>query len=115
MLAVSVTNIGMRSIWFPIALAVMQAWAGFELVRMSPQSRGIATLYGVVALATTIYISYPALELMQRASGLQSKTDALAIGAAMFALVLPIATLVLVHRTITPTARARFRKVKPAA
>jgi hypothetical protein len=110
MLAVSVTNIGMRSIWFPIALAVMQAWAGFELVRMSPQSRGIATLYGVVAVTTTIYISYPALELVQRASGLQSRTDAIAIGAVMFALVLPIATLVLVHRTVTPTARARFRR-----
>jgi hypothetical protein len=112
--AALVTNIGMRSIWFPIALMVVQAWAGCELVRMSPQSRAIATLYGIIAVATTIYISYPALELMQRASGLQSKTDAIAIAAATFTLVLPIATLLLVHRTITPTARARFRKAQPA-
>lgn len=108
-LAAMLTNIGARSLWFPVGAMILQGWAGFELVRMSPQSRGVATVYGLVAAATTIFINYPVLRHLQRGAYIESNMDALAVGAMIVALVLPIATLVLVHRTIAPTARARFR------
>jgi hypothetical protein len=112
-MAAMLTNISVRSIWFPIGVSVLQAWAGFELVRVSPQSRGVATVYGIVAIATALYINGPALEGLQHGTVITTSFDALVIGAMFFAVVLPIATLVLVHRTIAPTARARFRKAAP--
>ncbi|HEY5952565.1 MAG TPA: hypothetical protein VIV40_44000, partial [Kofleriaceae bacterium] len=39
---------GLRSMWFSVGLVILQAWAGFELVRMSPQSRILGTVFGVV-------------------------------------------------------------------
>ena len=35
--------------WFSVGVVVLQGWAGFELVRMSPHSRIIATVFGIVS------------------------------------------------------------------
>lgn len=104
---------GIRSIWFSVGLVVFQAWAGFELIRMSPQSRIIATLYGVIGAAVTLYINWPMLKMFKGMGRMFRDSTAMQIGPISIALIIPVATLILVNRKIAPTARARFR-TKPA-
>lgn len=103
----------MRSIWWSVGIVVLQGWAGYELIRMSVQSRIIATLFGVVGTAVTLYINWPLLKMLKSAGGFLGNSQALQIGPIAIALIIPVATVVLVNRKIAPTARARFRK--PAA
>ncbi len=103
-------SVGVRSIWWSVALLALQGWSGFELVRMSPQSRTIATVFGVAGVAITTYINWPLIQTLLHGGG----REALGAGAVAFAplalaLVIPVATLLLVNRKIAPTARARFR------
>ncbi len=100
---------GMRSIWFSVGLLVLQAWAGFELIRMSPQSRIIATVFGVVASAVTLYISWPMLGMFKDMRSVDP-TGIFKVLPIALALVIPVTTIVLVNRKIAPTARARFRQ-----
>jgi hypothetical protein len=100
-----------RSEWWSIGEYVLMGWAGFELIRMSAQSRIIATVFGVVGVAVAIYTNYPFIEEMKHMHGMGA--DSLAIGPLAFALIIPVTTIVLVNRKIAPTARARFRQ-KPA-
>lgn len=99
--------IGARSVWWSIGTVVLQAWAGFELVRMSPQRRAIATAYGVIGAIVTVYTNWPMLRALRHAS--IGGTDTMVVAPLAFALILPIATIVLVNRKIAPTARARYR------
>lgn len=101
-----------RSIWWQVGELVLMGWAGFELIRMSPQSRIIATVFGVVGVGVAIYTNYPLFQALKHMHGFMG-ADALAIGPLAMALIIPISTLVLVNRKIAPTARARFRQ-KPA-
>jgi hypothetical protein len=105
---------GFRSLWFSVGVAVFQAWAGYELVRMSPQSRVIATLFGIVAAIVTIYVNWPMIQVLKQMRGFVGFDQAVVIGPLVLSLIIPIATIVLVNRKITPTARARFRKPAPA-
>jgi hypothetical protein len=100
-----------RSVWWSIGEYVLMGWAGFELIRMSPQSRIIATVFGVVGIGVAIYTNYPLIEAVKHMHGMRA--DAIALGPLAFALIIPISTIVLVNRKIAPTARARFRQ-KPA-
>jgi hypothetical protein len=102
-------GLGLRSIWFSVGLLVLQAWAGFELVRMSPQSRIIASVFGVLGAIVTIYINWPLLTALKHMRGFVGQSEALMLGPLAMALIIPVATLVLVNRKIAPTARARFR------
>ena len=104
---------GVRSVWFSVGMVVLQAWAGFELVRMSPQSRIIATVFGIVGAIVAVYINLPVLDALKGARGIIGNTEALMLGSLAMALILPVATVVLVNRKIAPTARARFRKPAP--
>jgi hypothetical protein len=97
----------LRSIWWNVGVIVLQAWAGFELIRMSPQSRIIATVFGVVGAGVALYTNWPLIEAFKHMRGFGA--NAIAIGPLALALILPVATLVLVNRKIAPTARARFR------
>ncbi len=99
---------GLRSMWFSVGLVVLQAWAGFELVRMSPQSRIIATVFGVVGAVLTVYINWPILQALQHMRGFD-QSSVLMFGPMAMGLIVPVATLVLVNRKIAPTATARFR------
>jgi hypothetical protein len=103
-------SLGLRSIWWSIGLVVLQAWAGYELVRMSPHSRILATVFGVVGSAVTLYISWPLVQMLKHSHGfLVQGTAAVSFGPVVIALIIPVATLVLVNRKIAPTAKARFR------
>ncbi|MFT3692845.1 MAG: hypothetical protein QM831_06875 [Kofleriaceae bacterium] len=98
---------GMRSIWFSVGMVLLQGWAGFELVRMSPQARAVASVFGVVATGLTLWTAWP---LMKEIKHVGDPNDfALMFGPLALALVIPIATVVLVNRKIAPTARARYR------
>jgi hypothetical protein len=106
---------GMRSMWFSVGLIVLQAWAGFELIRMSPQSRVIATLFGIIGTGVTLYINWPLIQTFKSARAIFRNNELiLAIGPIAISLIIPLAAIILVNRKIAPTARARFR-TKPAA
>jgi len=97
-----------RSLWFSVGIVVLEAWTGFELVRMSPQSRAIANVFGVVGTAVTLYVDWPMLHAMRKLTlGWSSSLLYLPI---VLALIIPVATLLLVNRKIAPTARARFKR-----
>jgi hypothetical protein len=98
----------LRSIWWSAGLVTLQAWAGFELVRMSAPSRIIATLYSVVAAVVTAYLVWPVWELVKEMHGIGGKS-VLLLGPIAIQFVIPVSTLVLVNRKIFPAARARFR------
>jgi hypothetical protein len=102
---------GYQSMWWNIGTIVLQAWAGYELIRMSPQHRIIATVFGVVGAAVVIYTNLPLIRELKHMRGMMGG-DAMAIAPLAMGLIIPIATLVLVNRKIAPTARARF-KSKP--
>jgi hypothetical protein len=104
---------GVRSVWWNVGEIVLQAWAGYELIRMSPQSRTIASVFGVVGAAVAIYMNWPMVQMLEHMHGMMSPLSAVAMGPLALALIIPVATLVLVNRKIAPTARARFRQ-KPA-
>jgi hypothetical protein len=106
--------VGMRSIWWSVGVVVLQAWAGYELIRMSAQSRVIATVFGVVGTAVTLYINWPMLHALKSMGGFLGSSQALQFGPVAMALIIPVITIVLVNRKIAPTARARFR-TKPTA
>jgi hypothetical protein len=109
-------GLGFRSLWFRVGVMVLQAWAGFELVRVSSHGRIVALVFGVVGTIVTRYISWPVVELITNARGFVGQTEALMIGPLAMSLILPVATIVLVNRKIAPTARARFRpKATPPA
>jgi hypothetical protein len=106
--------LGLHSLWWSVGLVVLEAWAGYELIRMSPQSRAIATVFGVVGVAVTAYLNWPLLQGLQHLSF--SDPSAAMAGPVAFDLILPVATIVLVNRAISPTARARLRsRPAPAA
>ena len=104
---------GMRSVWWNVGVIVLQGWAGYELIRMSPQSRIIASVFGVVGAAVALYMNWPMVQMLKHMHGLMSPLSAVSMGPLALALIIPVATLVLVNRKIAPTARARFRQ-KPA-
>ncbi len=99
---------GARSIWFSAGLVALQAWAGYELIRMSSTQRIIGTVFSIVAIIVSVYLTWPVLQQLKHIGRMGPQ------GVMMFVpmtiqLVIPISTLILVNRNIAPTARARFR------
>jgi hypothetical protein len=99
---------GVRSIWWSVGLIALQGWAGFELVRMSPVSRTVASVFGVAGVAITTYVNWPLIQALKE-GGERMGMDAIRFAPLAIALVIPVATLLLVNRKIAPTAQARFR------
>lgn len=89
------------------ALVVLEVATAVALIRMSDQRRAIATIYalfaGVVALAPAL----PVLRSLAHHAALRSGIQLLP---SAVQLVLPVATLLLVHRVVAPAARARYRR-----
>ena len=106
---------GARSLWWSVGLTTFQMWAGYELIRMSPHSRVIATVFSVVAGALTIYIMWPVLQGMKHLGRMMSPETVMMIVPLAIQLVIPVSTLLLVNRKIAPTARARFVPRAPEA
>jgi hypothetical protein len=105
---------GMRSLWWSAGLVMLQSWAAYELIRMGPQHKLIARVYSGVAIAVTVYLFLPAVQMFRHARGLDGKQMMIMmLGPIAISLVIPIATFLLVNRSIAPTARARFRSKQP--
>ena len=104
-----VDGAGDRSPWWNVGIDMFQIWAGYELIRMSIHHRIIASAYGVVAAALTLYLAWPAL----RGGGhlaLSNPTHLVSLMTVGLALVIPVSALILVHRKVAPAATARFKK-----
>ena len=97
-----------RSIWWDVGLVALQAFAGFELIRMSPLSRIIGSVYAVGAIAITLYVKWPMIKALSNFS-MRDPEGVVAFIPLAIALVLPVVTLLLVNRKITPTATARYK------
>ena len=100
--------LNMKSIWWSAGLIGLQAWAGFELIRMNVHHRVIGTIYAVVSAAVTMYTTWPMMKAMVHLRHLSPENMLLFIPLAI-QLVVPVATLILVNRKLAPTAFARFR------
>jgi hypothetical protein len=97
-----------KSLWFNAGMVVFQAWAGYELIRMSGPSRIIAIAYSVIVGALTVWIMYPMLKELTNV-GRRFAPEAVTMFIPLaINLVIPVATLLLVTRKITPVAKARF-------
>ncbi len=100
-----------RSPWWSVGIGMFEIWAGYELIRMSPHHRIIATAYAVTASALTIYLFWPVLRELEHLR-LSRPQHLLSLMPIAISLVIPVSAMVLVNRKIAPTARARF-KPKP--
>jgi hypothetical protein len=91
------------------AVVALELATAVALIRMSELRRPIATIYalfaGVVALAPAAWGFRALAEHPSLRQGMQLLPSAVQ-------LVLPVATLVLVHRAIAPAARAHYRRQK---
>ncbi len=99
---------GTRSLWFSAGLVALQAWAGYELIRMSSTQRIIGTVFSIVAIIVSVYLTWPMLQQLKHIGRMGPQGVMMFIPMAI-QLVIPISTLILVNRNIAPTARARFR------
>jgi len=70
-------------------------------------------VFDVVGSGVAIYLNWPMIQELRHMHGFMSPMMTIAIGPLALALIMPVATLVLVNRKIAPAARARFRQ-KPA-
>jgi hypothetical protein len=101
---------GTRSMWWPVGVAVLEGWAGVELVQGSRVARAVATACSIVALAVSVYVLWPVVEDLHR---LDLGPAIWLLSPLALGLILPIATLLLVRRDLSPSARARFRPRQP--
>jgi len=89
------------------ALIVLEVATAVALIRMSDQRRPIATIYAVFAAIVALAPAVPALRAMSHHASLST---AIRLLPSAIQLVLPVATLALVHRVVAPAARARYRR-----
>ena len=99
----SATSLGVTA-----AVAVVELCAATALLRMSDHRREIATIYALAAGAVALTVAWPMARGLGR-HGIDLRMVFPLIPAAV-QLVIPSATLVLVHRALAPVARARFRR-----
>jgi hypothetical protein len=83
-------------------VAGLQTWAGLELIRLTSRFRLAGMVYGVAAAGYALYSTLPELGALTRGS---SAVVGNPLGIAVYAavatsLILPIATIVLVQRTV---------------
>jgi hypothetical protein len=100
---------GLHSPWWTVGFYCLQAWAGFELIRMSGVHRIVATLFGVAGAAVQIYLLWPVFKMLWHAHETFNPETVSMLFVVVLALIIPVTTLVLVNRKTTPTAIARFR------
>jgi hypothetical protein len=103
-----------HSPWWMIGMAALQIWAAVELVRMTDRHKIVGTIFGAVSIGVTLYVYYPLLKNIGSLIGMMPGGGEGLGGGVVFislgmGLVMPVGTLLLVHRRHTPSARARVR------
>ena len=91
----------------------LEALAAIALIRMTDHRRAIATIYALVAGAVALAAVWPAARTLGQHS-LDLRVILRWLPAAI-QIVIPAATLVLVRRTVVPTARASYRVAPPSS
>ena len=102
-----------RSPWWQVGLGLVQVWAAFELITMSDRWKLAGITYGVVATVVTLFLVWPELkELADNFRGFGrgpgGMVQVMMQGVVAIYLVIPIVTIALCVRNITPQATARF-------
>ena len=92
------------------ALVVLEVATAVALIRMSDQRRPIATIYAVFAAVVALGPAVPSLRALGHHA---TALTAIRVLPSAVQLVLPIATLALVHRIVAPAARAFYRRNTP--
>jgi hypothetical protein len=101
------TNTNSR--WLTMGVLVLQAGAGLALVYMSPLAKLIATVFALVTAAFAVATMLPQFQMADTDILLRGPNGVMRLVPLAVSLVLPVVTLLLVHRKIAPTATARFR------
>jgi hypothetical protein len=101
--------IGAHSVWFTVAEIALQMWAALALIRMSPNARWIATGYAIIVSVLTVWMSWPVLKEISAIARSFDPSNVVSLVTLAIGLVIPASTLLLVNRSLTPTARARFK------
>jgi len=100
-----------RSPWWSVGLALAQLWAALELIGMTDRHRVAGTAYGVIGTVVTLYLNWPAIKGLRALGGgigpMGSVGELITVA---LAVVVPVCTVVLVNRRITPSAQARVRE-----
>jgi hypothetical protein len=99
----------MHSPWWNVGIYSLQAWAGYELIRMSNVYKLVGSLFGVVAVVVEIYLQWPMFKMLWHGHEAFSPEAMSMLLYIVLTLIIPVTTLVLVNRKTTPTAIARFR------
>ncbi len=89
-------------------VAALELVAATALLRMTEHRRANATIYALVAGAVTLATTWPAVWTLDHQ--IFNLRMAIRLVPIAIQLVIPAATLVLVHRTTAPLARARYRR-----
>src|SRR5678815_2036486 len=90
----------------------LEALAAIALIRMTDHRRAIATIYALIAGAVALAAVWPAARTLGQHS-LDLRVILRWLPAAI-QIVIPAATLVLMRRTVVPTARASYRVAPPS-
>ncbi|HEY4177341.1 MAG TPA: hypothetical protein VGM90_10930 [Kofleriaceae bacterium] len=99
---------GGHSIWWTVVELALQLWAGFSLIRMTPNARWIATGYAIVVSLLTVWMAWPVIKEVSAMLRSFDPSNVVSLVTLAIGLVIPASTLLLVNRALTPTARARF-------
>jgi len=103
-----------RSPWWNVGVCAAQLWAAFELITMSDRYRVAGSAYGVIATVVTIYLQWPMLKMLKHmgGAGLFGGDQIPSFIMIALSVTLPIATVLLVNRNVTPAAQARIRSAE---
>jgi hypothetical protein len=95
-------NVGDKSPWFGIGTAVLQIWAGVELINLSPRFKLAGMVFGGIASAIALYVYLPLMgDLMSGGMAMLSNPlVGMMFANVMMALVIPVATFIFVQRKI---------------
>jgi hypothetical protein len=85
-----------QSPWWNVGIVVVEAWAGYELVKMSPYRTIVGILYAIAGGLVPVALAWPF-------------DDPNAVMPIAAAVIVPAIVFVLVTRKLAPSATARFR------
>ncbi len=99
------------STWMAVLIVGLQIAAARELITMGPLRRTLGSVYGAVAVAVQLYNIGPMWKAFSNVGmrGLLDGGSTMMFTMVAVGLVIPVVTVLVVNRALTPTATARFR------
>jgi hypothetical protein len=100
----------MSSSGWGLAISGMQLFAGFELIRMSPNHRIIATVTALVAALFQVLSVWPLWREVTSFGALMDPNRFCVLAVLLFPLLMSLVVIILVNRNLTPMAQAVVRR-----